>query len=264
MHNFYKILDCDPKANADELRKAWRKKCLENHPDTGGDPDIFMNVMHAYKMLTDESYKYKIKNEQVRDLNFKIQIAVDFTEAFFGTSIVLGYNRIFLDSNYEQIKDSLVDPLSVVINIPAGSNNGFEFADQGKGMSLGNQTGDALINVSSRKHMRYSVQDLNVCCDEMIPLDVMLKGGEITVETLWGIKTVWVPVGTRPDDIIPIANCGVYQKGFQYCKVKPVFPSHQDLKSEAWSGLDINWIRAEEKNKEDQDLMEKFDELRGN
>lgn len=264
MHNFYKVLDCDPKANADELRKAWRKKCLENHPDTGGDPDIFMNVMHAYKMLTDESYKYKIKNEQVRDLNFKIQIAVDFTEAFFGTSIVLGYNRIFLDSNYEQIKDSPIDPLSVVINIPAGSNNGFEFADQGKGMSLGNQTGDALINVSSRKHMRYSVQDLNVCCDEMIPLDVMLKGGEITVETLWGIKTVWVPVGTRPDDIIPIANCGVCQKGFQYSKVKPVFPSHQDLKSEAWSGLDINWIRAEEKNKEDQDLMEKFDELRGN
>lgn len=45
--------------DTEELKKAYRKACLEHHPDMGGDADIFRQVKSAYihrlKELLDQS-----------------------------------------------------------------------------------------------------------------------------------------------------------------------------------------------------------------
>jgi DnaJ-class molecular chaperone len=262
MNNYYQILGCQPNSAPEGLRKAWRKKCREHHPDLGGSNEKFLEIMHAYKMLTDPSYQYKNKNENVRDLTFNVHIAINFLEAFYGTKITVNYNRVYLDGALEQIKSDIIEPISVSFDIDPGSTSGLLHRVQGNGMVCGTQVGDLAITVNIRRHPRYSVSGIDVLCDEEVPLDIMLKGGEIVVDTLWGHKVIWIPPGTMPGDKVRIYECGVAKKGYQYCTVKPVFPNQAELKKETWKGLNINWEKVEEKNKEDQELFDKFEALK--
>jgi len=262
MQHFFDILGCNPKSTPEEVRKAWRKKCREHHPDLGGDSEMFMAIMNAYKMITDPYYRLK-ENKYIKELTFKITVATDFEEAFFGNQIILNYNRIYFDHNLEQIVGKKIEPLSVLVKIPAGSTAGFDFIEKSKGYICGTQVGDAHITVAVRKHSRYMQQDIDVMCEENVPLDIMLKGGEITVETLWGHKVVWVSAGTAMGDKIRIPYAGVGQNGCQICTVNPIFPKPQELKeNEAWMGLNINWEKVEKKNDEDSELMRIYEEIR--
>ena len=263
MQHFYNILGCSPKDSPEEIRKAWRKKCRENHPDLGGDHENFLSIMNAYKMITDPHYRLR-ENKYIKELTFNITVSTDFEEAFFGNNILLNYNRIYFDHNLEQIVDNKpIEPLSILIKIPAGSTNGLEYIEKGMGYICGSQKGDAHVTVTVRKHSRYTQQDIDVFCEENIPLEIMLKGGEITVDTLWGHRVVWIPPGTSMGDKIKIPYCGVEQKGCQYCIVNPIFPKPQELKEkDAWQGLNINWEHVEKKNEENAELIRKFEEIR--
>jgi hypothetical protein len=49
--NSYEILGVDKDADEDEIRKAFRKKALETHPDRGGKKEDFVKVREAYECL---------------------------------------------------------------------------------------------------------------------------------------------------------------------------------------------------------------------
>merc|ERR1712087_384211 len=70
--DFYKILGINKTATQDEIRKAYRKLALENHPDrnpdkTGAEAKI-KEINAAYECLSDE------KKKQEYDLNGNFQI----------------------------------------------------------------------------------------------------------------------------------------------------------------------------------------------
>jgi DnaJ family protein A protein 2 len=50
----YKVLGVGRGADADEIRKAYRKQALLSHPDKGGDPEKFKQVQKAYEILSDD------------------------------------------------------------------------------------------------------------------------------------------------------------------------------------------------------------------
>ena len=50
---YYDLLGVDKKATDAEIKKAYRKKALKEHPDKGGDPDKFKEVTAAYEVLAD-------------------------------------------------------------------------------------------------------------------------------------------------------------------------------------------------------------------
>ena len=54
MENFYDILGVTETASQDEIKKAYRKKAVESHPDKGGDEEIFKKISEAYDTLGDE------------------------------------------------------------------------------------------------------------------------------------------------------------------------------------------------------------------
>lgn len=260
--DFYAILGCTPEDSPTEVRKKWRAKCLEHHPDTGGDEDEFLRVMHAYKMISDPDYRRREEAKPARDINFRIQMVVGFMEAFYGTRMTVNYNRVHLDRNLEPIRTKDIEPVSIAFDLPAGSTEGFKHVEKNKGMICGSQMGDAVITVVSENHPRYKVKSPDVFTEENVPLDIMLKGGEVAVETLWGHRVIWVPPGTCPKARVAVPECGVNQNGYQYCAVNPVYPSQMDLKTSRWSGLDINWEKAKEKNRQDHQLIKRFEELR--
>ncbi|MDR2715837.1 MAG: DnaJ domain-containing protein, partial [Coriobacteriaceae bacterium] len=52
--NYYKTLGVPRKADADEIKKAYRKLARTHHPDAGGDEAKFKEVNEAYEVLSDE------------------------------------------------------------------------------------------------------------------------------------------------------------------------------------------------------------------
>jgi len=53
MADLYGVLDLRPDAPTDEIKRAYRRKAREHHPDAGGDAERFKEVIHAYEVLSD-------------------------------------------------------------------------------------------------------------------------------------------------------------------------------------------------------------------
>jgi curved DNA-binding protein CbpA len=52
----YDVLGVDPSADADELRRAYRLRLRQTHPDTGGDAAVFIQVQRAWELVgTDDA-----------------------------------------------------------------------------------------------------------------------------------------------------------------------------------------------------------------
>lgn len=57
--DYYAILGVPRNASQDDIKKAFRKKAAELHPDRGGNEAAFKEVNTAYQVLTDEVMKMK-------------------------------------------------------------------------------------------------------------------------------------------------------------------------------------------------------------
>lgn len=49
----YDVLGLTKDASSDDIKRAYRKLAMKNHPDKGGDPELFKRVRSAYDVLSD-------------------------------------------------------------------------------------------------------------------------------------------------------------------------------------------------------------------
>ena len=47
---FYKLLGVEKDAGEAEIKKAYKRMAIKNHPDKGGDPEKFKEISHAYEV----------------------------------------------------------------------------------------------------------------------------------------------------------------------------------------------------------------------
>ena len=55
--DFYAILGVSEEASFDEIKKSYRKLCLQHHPDRNGDAEVFKKINEAYETLGDTEKK---------------------------------------------------------------------------------------------------------------------------------------------------------------------------------------------------------------
>lgn len=53
--NPYEVLGCSPSDNPEDIKSAYRKLAMENHPDKGGDPERMKEINAAYEAVSNGS-----------------------------------------------------------------------------------------------------------------------------------------------------------------------------------------------------------------
>ncbi len=77
---YYNILNLKPNATREEIKKAYRQKALEHHPDKGGNPDMFRKINNAYNILTNSDFKINLQKCD----NSKHIIEIPLNTVYFG------------------------------------------------------------------------------------------------------------------------------------------------------------------------------------
>ena len=57
--DYYKTLGVDKNANAEDIKKAFRKLAMEHHPDKGGNAEKFKEISEANEVLSDPEKRKK-------------------------------------------------------------------------------------------------------------------------------------------------------------------------------------------------------------
>ncbi|MFM7851502.1 MAG: DnaJ domain-containing protein [bacterium] len=53
-NKYYDLLGVSKKSTFNEIKKAYHKLALKEHPDKGGDPEKFKLITAAYEVLSDK------------------------------------------------------------------------------------------------------------------------------------------------------------------------------------------------------------------
>lgn len=159
MTDHYQTLGVSENANADEIKKAYRKLANQHHPDKGGDQAKFKDISVAYDTLSDPQKKaeYDQQRQYGNAQHFHFHTGNPFDQMFGGPFGHNPFNDIFGRSNIRRNRDlniqcqiNLFDsfigkqleanyrlpsgiPQTVVINVPAGVEHGATIRYQGLG-----------------------------------------------------------------------------------------------------------------------------------
>lgn len=99
MKNLYDVLGVNKDATKEEIKKAHRNGVKKNHPDKGGDAEVFQQIQLAYDVLGDEQRRDKYdttgETDKPRDV---------FAEMFAS----------FIDSLVTQLETSRTDNIDLI------------------------------------------------------------------------------------------------------------------------------------------------------
>ncbi|XP_016493660.1 dnaJ protein homolog isoform X1 [Nicotiana tabacum] len=109
---YYEVLGVSKSASQDELKKAYRKAAIRNHPDKGGDPEKFKELAQAYEVLSDpekretyDQYGEDALKEGMGSSGGGVHDHFDIFESFFGGGSFGGGGSRFRASRQKQGED---------------------------------------------------------------------------------------------------------------------------------------------------------------
>lgn len=164
--DFYALLGVDKSASADEIKRAFRKKAHEHHPDKGGDAEKFKELNEAYQTLSDPQKRkhydtfgsagpaaggfgggYDGFQGAGFDFNFGGGLGDLFSD-MFGAAMANIQAEVQVSVPQAVLGDRIelrIGSEKVVLDIPPATQDGQQFVFRGKGKPHRNGRGDLTI-----------------------------------------------------------------------------------------------------------------------
>ncbi len=232
--DYYNILGVKKDASEKDLKKAYKQKSMQHHPDRGGDEETFKKVNEAYSTLKDPQKRGAYDHQQNgagQGFNFNtsnftnpqgnnpfgdlfghmrnnargvsphitLRTTINLEEVYTGKDVVLSY----------RLNNGDLERLD--INIPRGVNNGTNIRFRGYGNHVGgNQRGDLVVNVVVNTKKNYQRDRNHIFQDLYISALDLILGCKQKVTTLDN-KTINlnIPKGTKEFSKFKIAGYGL-------------------------------------------------------
>lgn len=225
MNSYYDILGVNRNATQEEIKKAYRKLSLKNHPDKGGDVDKFKEISTAYDILSNEITRRKYDMEcsdigSTHNMNdifdiFNNKNNVFFKEIFKNNDIFhmfvngvpvgkpetitnvleIDIKDIFEERQYPvkierdiyKNKTKTKEEEIIYVSIPAGIDNREIILLKNKGHIYENSTqGDVKIIIKINNNTPFIRKGLDLIYNKQITLKESLCGFEFVLEHLNG------------------------------------------------------------------------------
>ena len=107
----YEILGIEKNADINRIRKAFKKRALQYHPDRGGNPKIFKIIEESYQQLLDKyenEHKYDRKvNQEVRNVEYTNDLNRGMQNRHVDKDNfnLNKFNKIFTENKMEDVND---------------------------------------------------------------------------------------------------------------------------------------------------------------
>ena len=235
--DYYNILGVPRTASPEEIKKAYRKKAMETHPDRpDGDAELFKRITEAYEILSNSDKRSAYDNPRP-NFNFNSQDFGGYNNPFGGTPFDHIFGRGFaqqrqtprnrditLPANID-LKDVLTGKTLVIqyqlstgrletvtVDVPAGAKHGDTIQYEGLG-DEGNPRyprGNLLVRISVSKHKNWIRDGDNLIIKRTINVFDFLTGCAIIIHTLDDKQLeLKIPKGTKIGTTFSVPNYGV-------------------------------------------------------
>jgi len=226
----YETLGVSENANADEIKKAYRKLASQHHPDKGGDTAKFQAIQSAYDILQDPAKRERYDHERHNPGGMRFTV----NGQDFGGNMPPGMDDIFRNFGFNfgggfpggnpfghmqqprRNKDLRIDiPVTlastlqdqtktisvqttnghrenVEIHIPRGATHGTQIKYPKLGDNFFNtlERGDLYVHISLQPHPPFEVNGMDVITTVHVDCLTAIVGGDIEVEGIDGSKFV--------------------------------------------------------------------------
>lgn len=232
--DYYNILNVQKNSSQEEIKKAYKKAAMKEHPDRGGDSSKFQQIQEAYDTLSDPQKKQMYDqygtsdpqqmggnpfggNPHFSDIfanmfgqgfqrqqpqkNRDIQIIrdIDIRDVLTGTKVTVSY----------KLGSGKVETVNA--DIPAGIQSGQTIRYAGLGDdSYSLRRGDLLIRIRVINNTNWIRNDFDLLTEVKINVLDLILGTSLEVEMLDGkMLSLKIPAGTKVGSKFNIAGHGI-------------------------------------------------------
>ncbi len=277
MKDPYEVLGVSRTASPEEIKRAYRRKARECHPDS--DPDnpwaetAFKELNAAHDILSDLErrasfdaratgprrrrnfdpfFRQREKREKsgirIKGANVEYTLTINFLEAACGTTRHVG----------------MTTGRHLDVGVPPGTKDDQILRLKGQGMPGigGAEAGDALVEITVEPHPAFTLKGYDVHSDLPVTVAEAVTGAKVEAKTIDGLVAVTVPAGSNTDTILRLKGKGVRPspnaaRGDHYVTLKVVLPAKTDDKFkrfvENWAPKNPYTVRRKTKKTETTD-----------
>lgn len=273
--DLYQILGVPRSATEDDIRRAYKRKAKDSHPDLHpGDAakaDAFKAASAAYEILGDATKRAQYDRGEIdADGNpagfsgghgfggfgggggFQGDPFEDILSGMFGGGRRRPGPRKGADMRYRveiAFEDSvngarremtMADGRALNVAIPPGIETGrtLRLKSQGRQSQSGGPPGDALLEVIVRPSKIWTRDGDDIRMAVRVPLKTALLGGQVDLKTPMGPIALKIPEGTNSGAVLRLRGKGVQHSGkpgHLYARVEIVLEDPKDPVLKDWA-----------------------------